>query len=72
VIEVGGPYLYSNIEVYVHMLCGEGQGLGSVDRNHFLVFHIISRTSRHLKNVVVRHIDEISALISLLGIDVSW
>jgi hypothetical protein len=50
------PYLYSNIEIDIHMLCGEGQWLGSVDCNDLLILHIISRTSRHLKNVVVRHL----------------
>lgn len=69
---VSGPYLYSNIEVDVHMLCGEGQWLRSVDCNHFLVLHIISGTSRHLKNVVVRHVDEIWALVSIFGIGVGW
>ena len=49
------PYLYSNIEVDVHMLRGDGDGLCNVDWNDLLCLDIIRRTSSHLKSVVVRH-----------------
>lgn len=51
----GRSYLYSNIEVNVHMLRGYRHRIRIVDWNNFVFLHIIRRTGRHLKNVVMRH-----------------
>lgn len=49
-------YLYSDVEVYVHVLSGEGKWLRGVDCHDLMCVNIVGWAGRHLEYIVVRHV----------------
>ncbi len=51
-----GAYLYSDVEVYVHLFGGDGKWFGGVDCYDLVCAHVVGRAGRHLEDIAMRHV----------------